>query len=60
MVVGEFHFIGTLLLLKSIAGFVIAGWALGGLPGKSKKIERGESNEFWTSYSDRKRFIRRS
>ena len=35
MVVGEFHFIGVLLLLLSIAGFVIAGWALGGPPGKS-------------------------
>ncbi len=60
MVVGEYDIFGALLLLLSIVGFVIAGWALGGPPGKPKMVERGESNEFWTSHSDRKRFIRRS
>ena len=35
MVVGEHDIFGVLLLLLSIVGFVIAGWALGGPPGKS-------------------------
>ena len=37
MVVGEYDIFGVLLLLRSIVGFVIAGWALGAPPGKSKR-----------------------
>lgn len=42
MVVGEYHFLGVLLLLISIAGFVMGWWALGGPPGNPKGHKWGE------------------
>ena len=60
MVVGEYDIFGVFLLLLSIVGFRYCWLGIRSPSRQIEKVERGESNEFWTSHSDRKRFIRRS